>query len=109
MSTVDCAVQLRYPDNGESSGVVNQLLALQRPVVCTRTGSFAELDGVVHLVEPDISPVDLAAVIEQAAVSDWPAAAEAFVAERSPTVFEARLRKLMELDEPTVSHGDRPA
>jgi glycosyltransferase involved in cell wall biosynthesis len=98
MSTVDCAVQLRYPDNGESSGVVNQLIGLRRQVVCTRTGSYVDLDGVVRLVDPDVSPEDLATTIEQAAAAGWPDAADALVAARSPLAFEARLRRLLELD-----------
>ena len=102
MSTVDCAVQLRYPDLGSSSGVLNQLLALRRPVVCTRTGSFAEMDGIVHLVAPDVSPAELAVAIEQAAASDMSVAANEFVAQRSPSVFEGRLRALLELDPGTV-------
>jgi glycosyltransferase involved in cell wall biosynthesis len=102
MSGVDCAVQLRYPDHGESSGVVNQLLALRRPVVCTRTGSFAEMEGALHLVPPDVSPADLATAIEQAVAVGWPAAADALIALRSPWIFEARLRELLDLDVATA-------
>lgn len=98
MSGVDCAVQLRYPDHGESSGVVNQLLALRRPVICTMTGSFTEMAAAVHLVPPDVTPADLAGAIEQAANAGWPAAAEELVNRRSPAVFEARVRGLLGLD-----------
>lgn len=98
MASVDCAVQLRYPDNGESSGVVNQLLSLRRPVVCTETGSFKELAGAVHLVPTDVSPTELVSAIEQAISAGWPAAADALIAQRSPQVFEMRLREILELD-----------
>ncbi|HYK94610.1 MAG TPA: glycosyltransferase [Candidatus Dormibacteraeota bacterium] len=105
MAGVDCGVQLRFPESGESSGVVNQLLALHKQVVCTRTGSFVQLEGVVHLVPPDVGPADLAAVIERAAISDWPIAGDALVAARSPAVLEARLRELLELDIQSVPSG----
>jgi glycosyltransferase involved in cell wall biosynthesis len=95
MSGVDCAVQLRYPDHGESSGVVNQLLALRRPVTCTRTGSFEEMEGIVELVAPDVSPAGLASAIERTAEAGWPEGADAFVAKRSPRAFEARLREIL--------------
>ncbi len=98
MAPVDVAVQLRYPDRGESSGVVNQLIALGRPVVCTRTGSFAELDGVVHLVPPNADPADLADTIERAAVAGPPAAAAEYVAAHSPRAFERRVRDLLGLE-----------
>ena len=98
MSSVDCAVQLRYPDHGESSGVVNQLLALRRPVVCTRTGSFEQMESAVSFVAPDVSPSDLAVAIEHTVATGWPAAAEALIARRSPRIFEAHLRELLGLD-----------
>lgn len=98
MSTVDCAVQLRYPDHGESSGVVNQLLALRRPVICTRAGSFAELDGVVKLVPPDVSPGALAEAIERTVTSGPSAALDEFIARRTPEIFEKRLRQILGLD-----------
>lgn len=97
MSAVDCAVQLRYPDQGESSGVVNQLLALRRPVICARIGSFVDLDAAAHLVDPHIEPADLAAAIEDAASAGWPAGGDALVAQRSAQVFEARLREILGL------------
>jgi glycosyltransferase involved in cell wall biosynthesis len=98
MGEVDCAVQLRHPDVGESSGVVNQLIALRRPVICTRTGSFLEMREAVSLVGPDVSPEDLAETIERAIAGDSVAAMDAFAASHSPWVFEARLRELLELD-----------
>jgi hypothetical protein len=95
MQTVDCAVQLRYPDHGESSGVVNQLLALRRPIVCTSTGSSAELSDAVFLVSPDVTPANLALEIERAAATAWPGAADVLVDRRSPQVFEDRLRTIL--------------
>jgi len=98
MGEVDCAVQLRHPDIGESSGVVNQLIALRRPVICTRTGAFAEMSDAVSLVEPDVSAEGLAEAIERAIATDSLAATDAFAARHSPQVFEARLRALLQLD-----------
>jgi glycosyltransferase involved in cell wall biosynthesis len=98
MTEVDCAVQLRHPDNGESSGVVNQLIALRRPVICTRSGSFAEMGDAVRLVEPDVSPDDLAQAIEDAIAPSSIAATDAYAERHSPWVFEARLRELLQLD-----------
>jgi glycosyltransferase involved in cell wall biosynthesis len=95
MNGVDCAVQLRYPDHGESSGVINQLLALRRPVVCTRTGSSAELEGAVTLVPPDVTPDDLASAIVRATSLSWSAAAERLLAARTPEVFEERIREIL--------------
>jgi len=95
MARVDCAVQLRYPDHGESSGVVNQLLALRKPVVCARSGSFTELGGAVYLVDPNLIPSELASAIEHAASAGWPDEGDALGTRRSPTVFEGRLRDLM--------------
>lgn len=99
MSRVDCAVQLRHPDFGESSGVVNQLIALRRPVICTRTGSFLELGGAVTLVGPDVTPVELAAAIERAITEGWPIECDAVIAERSPLIFESRLCELLNLSQ----------
>jgi glycosyltransferase involved in cell wall biosynthesis len=95
MTSVDCAVQLRYPDMGESSGVVHQLLALRKPVICTRTGSFVELEGAVTLVESGVSATHLSIAIERAASSGWPVSADAIVAVLSPLGFEARLREIL--------------
>jgi glycosyltransferase involved in cell wall biosynthesis len=103
MEEVDCAVQLRHPDHGESSGVVNQLLALRRPVVCTTTGSALELADALHLVSPDISAAELSNVIERASESPWPASADALITGRSPVVLEHKLRELLALDSPVES------
>jgi glycosyltransferase involved in cell wall biosynthesis len=103
MAGVDCAVQLRYPDQGESSGVVNQLVALRRPVICTRTGSFLEMGDAVRLVDADVSPADLADTIEQAVRDGPPAGAEGLIRQRSPSLFEAHLRKLLGLDPTTTA------
>ncbi|MFM7135581.1 MAG: glycosyltransferase, partial [Planctomycetota bacterium] len=68
MRSVDVAVQLRSPTFGESSGVVNQLLALGTPLVVTGEGSFAELPADAGtFVAADVPPADLAAAIEAAA------------------------------------------
>jgi hypothetical protein len=97
MSHVDCAVQLRHPDHGESSGVVNQLLALEKPVVCMRTGSFIELKGAVTFVETSVSAKQLAGAIERVVRSGWPETARRVVASRSPSALEHQIRQLMGL------------
>ena len=95
MSQVDCAVQLRFPDHGESSGVVNQLLSLRKPVVCTSTGAFRDLEGVVRLVPPDIPADSLAEMILLSVGAGWTDLAEAYVENRSITQYEAALRELV--------------
>lgn len=98
MAGIDCAVQLRLSDRGESSGVVNELLAIRRPVICTRSGSFLDLDGVVTLVDRDIDARGLALAIEETAAHGWPTEAEPWLAARSSPVFEGKLRQLLDLD-----------
>ena len=98
MAGVDCAVQLRLSDRGESSGVVNQLLAIRRPVICARSGSFLDLDGLVTLVDREIDAQGLASAIEETAAHGWPADAEPWLAARSSPVFEAGLRQILDLD-----------
>lgn len=65
MEQIDVAVQLRWPTYGESSGVVNQLLNLNKPVIATESGSFKELKDLLTLTPQGITPAELAQVIEQ--------------------------------------------
>jgi glycosyltransferase involved in cell wall biosynthesis len=51
MVDVDVAVQLRREGLGESSGVVPQLLALERPVVVSDVGSFVEFGDAVLQID----------------------------------------------------------
>ena len=70
MRRVDVAVQLRTPTFGESSGVVNELVAIGTPLVVSRVGSFAELPAnLVTFVESTCSPAELAAAITAAAAT----------------------------------------
>lgn len=65
MGQVDVAVQLRWPTHGESSGVVNQLLDLNKPVIATDLGSFQDYEGLVKLTRVGITPQELAQVLEE--------------------------------------------
>jgi len=60
MSAVDVALNLRHPTGGETSASLLRLLALGRPTIVTRAGSFAELpDGVVAKVAVDERETEL--------------------------------------------------
>ncbi len=97
MHGVDVAVQLRWPTFGESSGVINDLLALGVPLVTTAAGSFAELPAeAASFVPPGCSAADLAAAIEAAAAR--PSATERLAdlaAARSPTAFARRFAEIL--------------
>jgi glycosyltransferase involved in cell wall biosynthesis len=97
MRRSDVAVQLRSPTFGESSGVVNQLLAVGTPLVVSDEGSFAELPpDVATFVAADCSPADLATAIESAAGRRIGAARLAEIrAARSPQAFADRLAKIL--------------
>lgn len=66
MGSVDVAVQLRPVTQGESSGVVSQLLGLGRRVIATGVGSFLEYEGALHLVPPEVDAAGLAGHILEA-------------------------------------------
>jgi glycosyltransferase involved in cell wall biosynthesis len=66
MDSVNVGIQLRYPTQGESSGVVNQLLSMGKPVLVNRTGSFAELGDAVVAVSPCAEPQEVAEALEVA-------------------------------------------
>ena len=97
MAGVDVAVQLRSPTFGESSGVVNQLLAVGTPLVVTGEGSFADLPAdVASFVAADCPPADLASAIEAAAARRITAVRHAeILATRSAATFAARLAALV--------------
>ncbi len=97
MRGVDVAVQLRTPTFGESSGVVNQLLALGTPLVVTGEGSFTDLPAdATAFVAADCPPADLAIAIERAAGRRLsPDRHRTILADRSPEAFAARLAPLV--------------
>jgi glycosyltransferase involved in cell wall biosynthesis len=64
MASVDVAVQLRSATFGESSGTVSQLVALGRPTIVARIGAFAEFEDAVCFAHDDVSPEELADLIE---------------------------------------------
>jgi len=64
MQQIDVAVQLRWPTTGGPSGVVNQLLSLNKPVITTDRGCFKEYNDCVVLTPEGISASQLALVIE---------------------------------------------
>jgi glycosyltransferase involved in cell wall biosynthesis len=64
LESAACAVQLRQQSHGESSAALGELLAAGLPVVCTDTGSFAELpEGIVRHVPQGATGDQLADVI----------------------------------------------
>lgn len=66
MRGVDVAVQLRHLNAGESSGVVNQLIALGRPTVASHVGAFREFVDAVAFVGPNAGADEIAATILRA-------------------------------------------
>jgi hypothetical protein len=89
MRSVDVAVQPRRHNVGESSGVVAQLTALGKRIVCSPVGSFLEYDGLVTYIEGEATPDAIAAAIRRALAGSPPpeAARRAFVESRSPARF----------------------
>lgn len=102
MREVDVAVQLRARNLGESSGIVPQLLMLERPVVVNAIGSFAEFGDAVISLKPDAPISAIAEAIEAAAIA--PPSREAmrrYVGARSPERFrEALLEAVSDLQVP---------
>jgi glycosyltransferase involved in cell wall biosynthesis len=66
MAEVDVAVQLRRGNNGESSGVVPQLICLGKPVIVSPVGAFVELGNAAIFTPADPTPIDIARCIEGA-------------------------------------------
>lgn len=98
MLDVHVAVQLRARTFGESSGVVNQLLALGRPLVVTDAGSFSELsDGLATRVSPDCTATDLAEAIRARATTPIDTSdLAAFIESHAPARFSARMLEILE-------------
>jgi glycosyltransferase involved in cell wall biosynthesis len=63
MRGVDIAVQLRAGNTGESSGIVPQLLSLNRIVVASAVGALVDFGEAVRYVQPGCPPTDLANII----------------------------------------------
>ncbi len=97
MRSVDVAVQLRSPTFGESSGVVNQLLALGTPLVVTGEGSFAELPAAItSFVTADCSSAELAGAIEAASCrTASPGRHREILASRSDEAFAKKLSAIV--------------
>jgi hypothetical protein len=60
MRNVSVAVQLRKFSNGESSGIVPQLLSLDVPCIVSNIGSFVDFGKAVSNVDNDFTVEDLA-------------------------------------------------
>lgn len=102
LERASCAVQLREQSHGESSAALGELLAAGLSVVCTDTGSFAELpEGVVRHVPAGVSPGRLAdvlsEVLEPAESARLTHAALSFVRDEcSPQVWADRVAEMVE-------------
>jgi len=95
MQKCHVAVQLREYQLGESSGVVPQLLTLDKDVIVTAAGSFVEYGDAVRQVPTGISPERLADEI--LVLKTTPIAAEnkrAYVETHSPERFQSRFAQL---------------
>ncbi|MFG1351820.1 hypothetical protein [Xanthobacter autotrophicus] len=96
MRSVDVAVQLRLSNEGESSGVIPQLLSRDVPVITSPVGAFLSYGSAVRYFDASEGRSALAqAVFDErdtaAARSD---ARRAFVAAHSSQRFRARLKHL---------------
>jgi len=63
MNSLDLAVQLRWPNEGETSGVVTELISLNKPTIVTETGTFTDFKSSVISTRPNITPLELANII----------------------------------------------
>lgn len=98
MASVDVAVQLRVPTIGETSGVVGQLLALEKAVIVTGEGSYAELeDPRVLKVPADVTAPELATRMAQANRQDAAGGREKLLATYGAEAYEARLAEVLGL------------
>jgi glycosyltransferase involved in cell wall biosynthesis len=60
MQSIDVAVQLRMQNQGESTGIIPQLLHLGKSVIATDIGSFKEFGCAVRLISPNATEDDIA-------------------------------------------------
>ncbi len=96
MASVDAGIQLRHPTQGESSGVVNQMLGLGKPMVVTRSGSFAELGDAVIAVPPGAGADAVAEAAEHALAAPPTDAIRAYAADHDTTAFQRALLHLLD-------------
>ena len=96
MNGVNIAIQLRSLNTGESSGIVPQLLSLNKRIICTDIGSFKDYRSVARLVKSDIDAEELASIIleEISTPEEMPGEREAFVSNHSREVFFKELLSL---------------
>lgn len=88
MDSVHLAVQLRKRNLGESSGVIASLIMKSVPTIVTATGAFNDYANCCIPVKTDITPFELALVIQRS-ISDLDYATlrrkmELYAAEHSP-------------------------
>jgi glycosyltransferase involved in cell wall biosynthesis len=102
LESAACAVQLRQKSHGESSAALGELLVAGLPVVCSDTGSFAELpEGVVRHVPPgatgdQVADV-IAAVLEPVEASRLARASQAYAEDAlSPARWAAAVASMLE-------------
>lgn len=87
MDSVDVAIQLRLVSEGESSGVVAQLLGLGKPVVATASGAFSEMGDAIASVPPAAEGPDVAAALTRILADPPQAAIEALARNQGLDAF----------------------
>lgn len=95
MQRCHIAVQLRTRNLGESSGIVPQLLCLEKDVIVSAVGAFAEFGEAVRTIEPGATAAELAAQI--IALKDNPISARVkreYVERHSPGEFQRRFMEI---------------
>ena len=94
LMSVDVAVQLRMQGRGESSGVIARLISAGVPIIASRIGAFAELDGLVEFLAPGEGADTLAKLMLSAVDRCGKASYSSYRADRTPQMFCARLLEL---------------
>lgn len=105
MNTVDVAVQLRYPYFGESSGCVNQLVALDQKVIATRDSISPGLRSMVTDVAPDISAAELAEAILRVARGPRTGHSNELGETYSVQRYQQRLAAILNIDLPQFAYS----
>ncbi len=97
MRGVDVAVQLRAVNTGESSGIIPQLLALNRVTIASSVGAFADYGDPVRYVRVGVNAEDLARAILEEAKDPARRAAhrKAYVEAHSPLRFMKSLTEIV--------------
>lgn len=98
MTEVDYAIQLRRTNLGESSGVVPQLIANNKPIIVTAVGAFVEFGDCVKFVAADAGVNEivekLKEVVNDSSYESLQERMHNYVLDHSPKKFSEALKEL---------------